>query len=81
LFCETNFFLGKKSDQRKLLFWLRKNRFTKQDYSVWLEIAPKKALESFKLFLNVKKSGGLATTFSQKNKIWGLLLNRINRSY
>jgi hypothetical protein len=74
LFCETDFFLGKKSDQRKLLFWLRKNRFAEQDYSVWLEIAPKKALEGFKLFLNVKKSDGLATTFSQKKQNQGLVI-------
>jgi hypothetical protein len=74
LFCETDFFLGKKSDWRKLLFWLRKNRFAEQDCSVWLEIAPEKTLEGFKLFLNVKKSDGLATTFSQKKQNPGLVI-------
>jgi len=30
---KANFFLPKKSDQRKLLFWLRKIAFMEQDYN------------------------------------------------
>jgi hypothetical protein len=36
------FFLAKKSDQRKLLFWLRKKQQAKKAWNEWLEMAPEK---------------------------------------
>ena len=35
------FFLAKKNDQRKFLFWLEKNGLPKQDWNEEQEIAPK----------------------------------------